>query len=322
MTFEVTRPELLYLLLLIPLWLLVVWPRRRSAPLFTRPAGEHARGLSSVRSAIILAAPRALRVLSIAALIVALAGPVSVETIEDVSSGGMAIALAVDLSTSMLAEDMGEGNRLDVARDAAMKFAQGRRDDDLALIAFAGESFTRVPPTPDEGLIVAGVQSLQVDLVRNGTDVSGAILTSLKRLTDSPRYPKVIVLLTDGAHNAAGFVPLAAARAAAAMGVRIHSIGLTPPPSGADGRRVETAGPEAETVLSAVAAVTGGRYFRAETGAALDSVYRAIDRLEDSVPVRTEREERRSERSWFLAVALLLMTVEALLRGSRWGVIP
>jgi Ca-activated chloride channel family protein len=187
-----------------------------------------------------------------------------------------------------------------------------------------------VPPTLDAHLVAAGVESLEVQLVRDGTDISGAVLTAAARLLDSEREPRVVVLLTDGAHNGVGVPPLAAARVLSAMDVRVHAISLqgpegqlSSPPASA--RAASPAGRIAEemrTVLQGIAEITGGRYFHASSGASLDSIYREIDRMEAPVEEATEMEERYPLRGWFFGVALLLVAAEALLHGSRWGVIP
>ncbi len=261
-----------------------------------------------------------------ACVIVALAGPQRVEVVRETSPEGKGIVLAVDLSTSMLAEDMDGESRLNVARRAAVRFAERRPYDELTLVGFGGQAFTRIPPTSDANLIVAGVESLEVELVRNGTDISGAILTSIHRLLESEREARVIILLTDGAHNAAGVLPLATARAAATMGIRIYSISLVS--SGEASGMVRVVGrqnqnsTDVETVLSGVSALTGGRYFRAGSAFALDSIYLEIDRIEAPTRGVVEFETRQPKRVWFLALALLLMGMMAALRGSRWGVVP
>ena len=327
MLVEFERPDLLYLVLLLPLWGLLVWPPAGRGVLFAR--GESARLLQGrwvAPSGILLGLPRLLRAVTMTCVIVALAGPQRVEVVRAISQEGKGIVLAVDLSTSMLAEDMDGESRLDVARRAAIRFAEGRPFDELTLVGFGGQAFTRVPPTPDANLIVAGVESLEVELVRNGTDISGAILTSIHRLLESEREARMIVLLTDGAHNAAGVLPLATARVAATMGVRIYSISLVSP--GEASGTVRPVGSQnqnstkVETVLSGVSALTGGRYFQAENAASLDSIYLEIDQIEAPILGLMELETRQPKRIWFLASALFLMGVTGILRGSRWGVVP
>jgi Ca-activated chloride channel family protein len=167
MQLELARPHFLYLLLLVPVWWLLVWPRPGGGVLFSR--GESARRLTrwwGAPSAVILTLPRFLRAAAMASLVVALAEPQRVEITRDVVLQGKGIGLALDLSSSMLAVDAeGAGNRLDVARSAAMRFAESRPHDELSLVGFAGKSVTRMPPTTDPNLIVSGVKSLEIELL-------------------------------------------------------------------------------------------------------------------------------------------------------------
>ena len=322
MSVEFEQPGLLYLLLLLPIWgFLLAWLRAGRRVLFVR--GESAGMLPDhwfARSRIVLWLPGFLRAFSMGCVIIALAGPQRIGVFEERSLEGKGIVLAVDLSTSMLAQDMDADTRMNVARQAASRFAERRTLDDLALVGFGGQAFTRIPPTTDTNLIVAGVESLGVELVRNGTDISGAVLASLHRLRESGRDNGVVVLLTDGAHNAAGVLPLATARAAASMGVRIHSISMAPSPGGDAGLAQESEG--AETVLSAISGLTGGRYFRARNASALDSIYREIDQIEAPTERLTPRETRQPQRVWFLVSALIVIGLASVLQGSRWGVVP
>ena len=325
---EFTRPDLLYLLALIPLWGLLVWPAAGRGVFYTRgdPDARRSR-IASVRSGLILLAPRLLRALAIGSLIVALAGPVRIETVEELATEGKGIGLVVDLSSSMLAEDMGERvSRIEVAREAAVRFTRRRPFDELSLVGFGGEAVTRVPPTTDSELITQGVESLEIQLVRDGTDISGAVLTAISRLLDSEREPRVVVLLTDGAHNGVEMPPLVTARAAAALGVRIHAISVLSADQTSLGPNA-TAGRlrlarDRETVLEGLAGLTGGRYFRASTATALDSIYSEIDEIEAPVQRLLPRENREADRPWFFLLSLALLGAEFLLRGSRWGVVP
>lgn len=330
MNIEFARPEYLYLLFGLPVWWLLTWPWPGAGVVFAR--GESARpvaGRWGVRGAAVLMAPRVARSVMIASLVAALAEPQRLDPIEERALTGKAIGLAVDLSSSMLATDMdGDRSRIDVAREAAIRFAAGRTRDELSLVGFARHALTRVPPTEDNAVVVAGVESLEVQLVGDGTDISDALLTAVSRMLQSEREPRVVILLTDGAHNGTSVRPLAAARAAAAMGVRVHAISILPPedPDQAAMRRVyySTGGPmeEMRTVLGGIAEITGGRYFHAPTGAALDSIYAEIDRIEAPVEIVTRSESRHPLRTWFILTGLLFLAGDAMVRGSRWGAIP
>ena len=332
MNLQFARAELLVLLAIIPLWWLVVRPSRRSGVIFPRTsrAGSLPRGAR--RAAVLAALPRFLRVAALASLIVVLAGPILVLEGEAVEREEIAIVMAVDLSSSMLAEDMeNQKNRMQVARETAVRFVRARADDRIGLVAFAGEALTRVPPTDDQEVVVSGVESLDIGLLEDGTDISGAILTSTSRLRDAPHTTKLIILLTDGAHNAHGVSPLAAAEAATTTGAKIYAISILGDPTGADtsepasalaiSQRAQLAA-EIETVLTQVARVSGGRYFHAADGAALDSIYRQIDRMETTSVTLVEQTETAPVHAPFLFAALFLICAEVAVKGSRLGTVP
>ena len=326
MSVQLARPDVLWLLALLPVWALLVWPWAGRGVPYTSGAPARRRLFGGAQGALLLVVPRLLTALAMAALVVGLAGPVLVEPNEETVLEGGSTGLLVDLSSSMLAEDLGdERSRLSVAREAAVRFARRRVHDELSLVAFANDAVTRVPPTSDPDLIEHGVESLEIQLVRDGTDISGAVLAGIERLRASEREPRVLVLLTDGAHNGAELPPLAAARVAEVFGVRVHTIsvvgnqedrrGLAP------GIVRERFGAERETVLQQIAAITGGRYFRAVNATALDSIYDVIDRIETPRPRPIPTETRIPLRPWLLIVGLGVLGLEALLRGSRWGIV-
>lgn len=324
---DFTRPEVLWLLALIPAWALVVWPwAGRGVPYTRGDPGARRRLFAGTTGVFLLTLPRVLTALAMAALIVGLSGPELVEQTEETVLEGGSTGLLVDLSSSMLAEDMGdERSRLSVAREAAVRFARRRVHDELSLVAFASDAVTRVPPTTDPALVEHGVESLEIQLVRDGTDISGAVLAGIERLRTSDREPRVLVLLTDGAHNGAELPPLAAARVAEVFGIRIHTISVIG--NSDDTRRLapgivrEMFGQERETVLQQLAAITGGRYFRALSATALDSIYDVIDRIETPVPRPLPTETREPLRAWFFMLGLGTLGLESLLRGSRWGIV-
>jgi Ca-activated chloride channel homolog len=327
MALEFARPGALYLLLLIPAFWLLAWPWAGGGVTFAR--GDSVREFGRrwrPDAGVVLVLPRFLRALALAAVVVALAEPQGVDVVEERRLVGKGLGIALDLSTSMLATDMeGGASRIDAAREAAIQFADRREHDELSLVAFAGEAVTRIPPTTDREVVKSAVESLRIQLVRDGTDISAGVLTSMARLLESEREPRVIVLLTDGAHNGTSLPPLAAARAAAAMDVRIHAISFLPPADAAGASPVTPARTdvlgEMRTVLGGIAEITGGAYFHASGAAALDSIFHEIDRLEAPTEAVTESEIRRPLRGRFLLFGLLVLGADVLLRGSRWGVI-
>ena len=325
MSIQLARPEWLVLLALVPLWLWWIRPRRASGLLLASVGSVRLRG--SRFWPVVDALPRGLRAAALACLIVALAHPRLMTAHEEPVEGGTGIVVAVDLSTSMWADDMeGSATRLEAAKAAAKRFVAGR-DDAIGLVTFAGEALTRLPLTRDHYLVDHAIDGMEVGLLIDGTDIAGAIAAGSALLDAAPHDSKVLVLVTDGAHNRDGLVPAMAARAAAAVGVRIYpvAIGRPDPPAPAAGT-VAAAAPtrrqRMETVLTQAARITGGRYFSAADVVALDSIYAEIDRLE-----ATSRETRLATalvplRLWLVAGALALLLGAVGLRASRWTVLP
>jgi len=319
-------PLALLLLLAIPAWWL--WRRRRrpAAIVFSR-ADVLARGPRAGRG--IARTLIALRTLLLAGLVVALARPRAGARAEDVTSEGINIALAVDISSSMLSEDFQPQNRLEVAKDKVKQFIAGRRSDRMALVAFSGEALTQVPLTVDYPVLLAAVDNLQPGQLEDGTAIGTAIVTAANRLRDAPGPSRVMILLTDGENNRGSVDPRTAAQAAAAVGVKVYTIGagtegMAPVPVGRGimGLRYEYRPVRIdEELLRDIAQTTGGRYFRARDAAALQRIYEQIDRLE-RVPVRTRTYVRYSELfRWPLGLALAVLAGEMLLLAWR-GPLP
>jgi Ca-activated chloride channel homolog len=323
---DFASPYVLLLLLLIPIWWL--WRRGRRAPaiVFSR-ADVLARGRRG--GAFTRRLLGALRILLLAGLIVALARPRSGAHTENVDSEGINIVIAIDLSSSMLSEDFQPQNRLEVAKEKVKQFILGRHSDRIGLVAFAGEALTQVPLTVDYPVLLAAVDNLQAGQLEDGTAIGTAIATAANRLRSAPGQSRVLILLTDGENNRGAIDPRTAAQAAAAVGVKIYTIGagtigMAPVPVGRGlmGMRYEYRPVEIdEGLLRDVATLTGGRYFRAIDAAALQRIYQQIDQLEQE-PVRAHTYVRYSEEyRWPLAVALLAIALEALLSVWR-GPLP
>lgn len=323
---DFASPWLLLLLLLIPFWWL--WRRRRRPPaiVFSRAdvLARGRRGGAFTRHTL-----TTLRVLLIAGLIVALARPRSGAHTENVNSEGINIVIAIDLSSSMLSEDFQPQNRLEVAKDKVKQFILSRHSDRIGLVAFAGEALTQVPLTVDYPVLLAAVDNLQAGQLEDGTAIGTAIATAANRLRNAPGHSRVLILLTDGENNRGAIDPRTAAQAAAAVGVKIYTIGagtegMAPVPVGRGlmGMRYEYRPVEIdEGLLRDVATTTGGRYFRAVDAAALQRIYAQIDQLEQD-PVRAHTYVRYTDLyRWPLAVAVIALVFEALI--SLWkGPLP
>jgi Ca-activated chloride channel family protein len=247
-----------------------------------------------------------------------MARPQLVRTYQEPVAEGTAVAVAIDLSTSMWALDMGDqATRMQAAKETVRSFlASLDPDHEVGLVTFAGEAHVRLPLTHDRYLAEAAVSGLEVGILLDGTDIAGAIAVGAGLLKDAPQRSKMLVLVTDGAHNRAGLMPGLAARAAAAFGVRIFTIAM-----GSE-EALRRAGAGMETVLVQAARITGGRYFRATDVSSLDRIYAEIDRLAVPSERLVERRDVTPIGHGLLLGALALLVVGLSLRASPLGVVP
>ncbi|CAA9349816.1 MAG: Aerotolerance protein BatA [uncultured Gemmatimonadaceae bacterium] len=313
-------------LLVLPVWWYLRRRPRADAIAFSR-AGVLAKGPRT--GGWIARALVAARALALALAVLALARPRTGASEEEVSSEGVSIVVAFDISSSMLAEDFQPQNRLEVARDRIKQFVALRRTDRVGLVAFSGEALTQVPLTTDHAVVQAAVENLQPGQLDDGTAIGTAITTAANRLRTAPGRSRVMVLLTDGVNNRGAIDPRTAAQAAAAFGIKIYTIGvgtegLAPVPVGRGlfGLRYENRPVEIDdALLTDVARTTGGRYFRARDAAALERITSEIDRLE-RVPVKVRTYVRYTELfRWPLTAAVVLLLAELGLAAWR-GPLP
>lgn len=320
MTFA--RPLLLLLLLGLPLWWW--WRARRLARLPGAPLSDVRPVAGPVERRWVARLPLTLRSLCLGAWIVAVAGPRVGSARAELRSEGISIVLAVDISSSMLAEDFSPANRLDVARRTATDFVRARSSDRIGLVAFAGEALTQVPITTDYQVVEETIRQLRVGILEDGTAIGTAIATAANRLRRAPGKSKVLVLLTDGENNRGTVDPRTAAQAAATFGIRIYTIGVgtqgeAPVPTGQGplGLRYETMPVKIdEVLLGEVARMSGGRYFRATDAASLSSIFAEINRLEKT-PVQHLVYRRFDEAyRWPLGLGLLALALELVVAGT------
>jgi Ca-activated chloride channel family protein len=318
---ELARPLWLLLLGVLPLWWWWVRPKAEWGLLVARGEESGAVALQRWLGEAIEAAPRLLRAGAIACLILALCHPQWIRTYQERINEGVGIAFAIDLSTSMRAQDMAEGtNRLQAAKATILRFL-AKRSDEVGLIAFSGEALTRLPLTRDRYVAESTVAALELGLLTDGTDIAGAIAAAGGLLRDAPHRSRLLILVTDGAHNKAGLEPARAAAAAAVYGVRVYAIALGSEKGSQES--IGPGGPDMETVLTQAARITGGQYFRATDVAALDRIYGEIDQLAGGSSVRlVERTASVPITPWLLSISLVLLVGGAAVRASRWGVIP
>jgi Ca-activated chloride channel family protein len=314
--------------LLLPLW--GWWAAKKRV----RPAVTFARAglLASIapRSARVWSwLPSAMRAAAFVLLVIALSGPRSGRQVVESESEGIGIVVAMDVSSSMLAEDFRPVNRLGAAKRTLASFVRDRESDRIGLVTFAGEALTVVPLTTDHSMLLTVLESMQVGQLEDGTAIGlglAAAANRLRRIEGS----RVVILLSDGENNRGNVNPRDAARAAAAYGIRVFTIGV----GSKTNARIPIARTPAglrygylpvsidEPLLRDIASLTGGRYFRATDASGLRRIYEIIDELVKS-PVRVRRTVEY--REWYLPFLLAgaaLFLLEVLFRATRWGRLP
>jgi Ca-activated chloride channel family protein len=266
---------------------------------------------------------------ALALIIIAMARPQSGLKGEEVLTEGVDIVLAMDLSTTMLAEDI-RPNRVEAIKTVAREFIQGRKNDRIGLVVFAGEAYTQCPLTLDYGILLSFMEQIHVGLIEDGTAIGMGLATSVNRLRSSEAKSKVIVLLTDGQNNRGEIDPLTAAQAAQAFGIKVYTVGtgtrgmaMYPVDHPIFGRRYQPMPVNIdEDVLKRIADLTGGRYFRATDRKSLGAIYREIDRMEKT-EIKVREYTRYSELfHWFAGAALILVLVQIVLAHTRYRKIP
>ncbi len=270
----------------------------------------------------------ALEVTAFALLVFAYARPRSTMTNEYRTTKGIDIVLAIDISPSMLAEDL-KPNRIEAAKRVAIKFISGRPNDRIGIVAFGGESFTVVPLTMDHATVINMLRKLRNGLVEDGTAIGLGLANAVARLKNSKAKSKVIILLTDGVNNRGNIDPITAAKIAAALGIRVYTIGLGT--NGYANIPVRTAmgvvyqkikADIDEATLKKIAQITGGQYFRANNTHKLEEIYQQIDKMEKTKFKQHREVIYKEEYRTFVFWALILLVVAFLLKNTVLRVFP
>ena len=323
------NPELFYLLLVIlPMAAWYIFRQKRSTA-----------SIQVSSTASVFKAPKTIRhylrhlvfifqMIAIAFFVVVLARPQSSRSWENVTTEGIDIIIALDISSSMLARDFSP-DRLEAAKTVAMEFISGREHDRMGLVVFAGEAFTQCPLTTDRAVLLNLFKDIKSGLIEDGTAIGNGLATGVSRLKDSEAISRVVILLTDGENNRGEVAPMTAAEIAKTFGIRVYTVGVgsigTAPypvqtPFGIELRDMEVK--IDEKLLNEIANITGGQYFRATSNKKLEEIYKEIDKLEKS-KIDVQEFNRKSEE--FLPFALLgaLFLIAALfLRTTLFRNIP
>ncbi len=269
-----------------------------------------------------------LRIIAFAFLIIVLARPQSTEHWQNVTTEGIDIMIALDISSSMLARDF-QPDRLEASKDVAIEFISGRPDDRIGLVVFAGESFTQCPLTSDHSVLINFFHDVESGMIEDGTAIGNGLATSISRLKDSKAIGKVIILLTDGVNNRGEIAPKTAAEIAKIFGIRVYTVGvgtmgMAPYPVNTPfGIKYQNMKVEIdEKVLKEVALATDGRYFRATDNRKLKEIYKQIDQLEKSKIEVKEVSRRKEEFAGFALIAFFLLVAEGVFRILLFRALP
>ncbi len=328
------HPSLLLLLLLLPL---LAWlkGRRGAPPAFVYSSVQLVRTMQNISRSRAGALLGSLRWLALAAFIIALAQPRLVNSQTEVRASGIDIVAALDLSGSMISEDFVVNGqrvtRFNMARSVLKSFVDKRPNDRIGLVVFAKQAFIAAPLTLDHDYLQANLDRLGIGTTNSdATAIGDALMTALNQLRDLKAKSKIIILATDGQNNSGKIEPLIAANAAAALGVKIYTVGIgeqgtAPMPVFMGGQRVGTQNVPVdvdEDTLTKIADKTGGKYYRADNAERFRQIYAEIDKLEKTEAVINKYTQYRELFPWLAAGGLAVLLLELVLGQTVWRRLP
>ncbi len=324
--FEFLNPEFFWLLAVIPL--LAIWHffmRKKDAAILTMPS---VKGFKAEKSFLSKLKPLLylLRLLALAAVIVALARPRNVSVSKKTKSNkGIDIVMAIDVSASMLARDL-KPNRLEALKKVAVNFIDRRPNDRIGIVVYAGESFTQTPITSDKGIVKRTISELKWGQLEGGTAIGMGLGSGVNRLKESKAKSKVIILLTDGVNNSGNIDPRTATELAKELNIKVYTIGIgtngmadfpwsKDPRTGKLNFRQQQVEID-EALLKEIAKETNGKYFRATNNTSLKEIYNEIDKLEKTKIEEFKYYNYQEMYRSLVFLALGLLVLEFLLRNT------
>jgi Ca-activated chloride channel family protein len=323
------QPYFLWLLLLIPLLIAaqIFYAKRKKIEVRFSSFNNFLGYVPTVRQRLQIL-PFIFRLLAATAIIVALARPQSSSSGQNVTTEGIDIVIAFDISSSMLAEDL-KPNRIEAAKKVAEQFIDGRPNDRIGLVIFSGESFTQCPLTADHAVLKNLFQGIQSGMLTDGTAIGEGLATAVNRIKDSKSKSKVIILLTDGVNNLGSVAPVTAGEIAKTFGIRVYTIGVgtqgmapypVKTPFGIQYQNMEVQ--IDEEILKQIADDTGGKYFRATSTSKLKNIYSDIDQLEKTKIAVSEFRHKAEEFYPLALLAVLFLGLEVILKYSVLKTLP
>ena len=331
---EFANQEYLFLLLLlIPYLIWYLMYRKKSEPTMRMSDTMVYRYAPRSWKVTLMPIQLLLRLAVFILVVIILARPQTQNSWKNRTMEGIDIMLAMDVSTSMLAEDL-KPNRIEAAKKVAAEFIAGRPDDNIGLSIFAGEAFTQCPMTTDHSSLLSLLQNVRTDiaargLIEDGTAIGMGLANAVSRLKESKAKSKVVILLTDGSNNRGDLSPMTAAEIAKSFGIRVYTIGvgtnkMAPYPVSVGGTVQYMNIPvEIDTkTLSEIAAATDGDFYRATNNSELKKIYKEIDKLEKSKLTVKKFSKRYEAYQPYAMVAIALLFLEMLLRITIFRKLP
>jgi Ca-activated chloride channel homolog len=330
--FKFANPWLLLLLLVLPI-LAILRGAKGAAPAVIYSSLASLRDLGRSRRSKAGGWLATLLLLALGAFIIALARPQRGRTLTQIEASGIDIMLAIDVSKSMLAEDFTIGkqraNRLEAVKQVTEKFIEGRPNDRIGIIAFAGKPYLVSPLTLDHDWLQQNLERVQIGLVEDGTAIGSAIASASNRLKDNKSKSRIVVLLTDGDNNAGKVSPPTASEAAKALGIKVYAIGAgtrgyAPIPFQSYGRTVyQNVKVEVnEEALKEIAKITDAKFYRATDSESLEDIFGEIDKLEKSSVQMSQFKEVRELFPWAVGAGGALLSLYVLLGQTWWRRLP
>lgn len=326
---QFANPIYLYLLLLIvPLVVWYIIRISKTQATFKMASTNAFEGQKKGLKVYLRHLPFLLRMIILALLIITIARPQAIDSWEKSETQGIDIMLALDISGSMLAQDL-QPNRLEAVKKVGAEFITDRKNDNIGLVIFAGETFTQCPMTTDHKVLLNLLNEVDFGMIEDGTAIGLGLANSVNRLKDSESKSKIVILLTDGSNNRGQIAPMTAADLAKSYGIRVYTIGAgtkgtAPTPVQTPfGIRMQNMPVDIdEDILTDIANLTGGKYFRAVDNESLREIYHEIDQLEKYL-VSVQNVSRKQELFLpFAILALALTLVELVLRRTWLRGIP
>ncbi len=322
MTFH--NPEyLFFLLLLIPVGFWYWWKMGNSDASVQISTVSKLKKLPKTKRLKFRHLPFILRMLALASLIFALARPQTSSSWKTESTEGIDIMMAVDISGTMLAEDL-RPNRVEAAKTVASEFIVSRPNDNIGLVVFAAESFTLCPLTIDHNVLLNLFSEVRYDMVPDGTAIGLGLANAVNRVKEGKAKSKVVILLTDGSNNQGDIAPITAAEIAKTFGIRVYAIGVgsygmvnipVPTPFGVQYQKMKSEFDEG--TLKQIADKTGGKYFRATNNNRLREIYQEIDQLEKT-KINVKQFNNKTEVFFIFGILAFLFLFAEILLKNTW----